>query len=751
MALGALGQRLRRPGVWPVAAFLVLVLLALDLMSDAVQKSDALSRAFVPLLVTVLLGLLALGVLLVINLVKLVTRYRRQVAGSRLTGRMVGMFALIALVPVSIVYYYSINLLVRGIDSWFDLRVDQAIEDALDLSKAALGLNQRVLRRYTMQHMSALEDFSPDGLAVALEEMRDESGALELTLVRENGQLVASSIEDAAKLVPDLPGSDALQQLRDSQIYVGLYSRGGDELLVRVLMRLAEPLEQGRPLILQALYPTSAHLNRLSNRLEDAYNHYREMAYLRQSLKFSFSLTLSLVVVFSLMAALLAAFHSARRLVAPVSDIAEGTRAVALGDYEKQLPVPEQDDELSVLVASFNAMTRRLGRARDEAANSRQEVERQRAYLQTVLGRLSSGVVAFDADLNLRTANPAVQQILGLDLEHHLSQPLAGLALAHPRLAPLVEVLDGPLRADQEWRQEVTLFSQDGRQVLLCRVSPFAEPDGQRGHVLVFDDITTLIKAQRDAAWGEVARRLAHEIKNPLTPIQLSAERLRHKFLGRLAEADERILERSTQTIVQQVEAMKTMVNAFSDYARPPKLHPEALVLDALVADVLDLYHGSAGSSRLEVVLGSGGGVINGDALRLRQVIHNLVKNAQEALEGREGGVVRVDTSLHRADDSSYVELKVRDNGPGFDPDLAGRLFDPYVTTKVKGTGLGLAIVKQIVEEHGGIIWAENCSGGACLILRMPVLRRSLPDQAAAAQPTEVTPTQSNHNSKSED
>jgi nitrogen fixation/metabolism regulation signal transduction histidine kinase len=717
MATGAL-TRLRRPGVWPVVAFLVVVLFALHLMSDAVQNSDALSRAFLPLLGAVLAGLAVLAVVLVVNLVKLVTRYRRQAAGYRLTGRMVLMFSVIALVPVAIVYYYSLNFLLRGIDSWFDVRIDNAMEDALALNKASLSMNQRVLLSYTGRLLDDVEDQSQTALALSLEDLREQAGALELTLLHETGQVLGSISEDPIKLVPDLPSSEVLQQLRDSNQFVTLYPRGANELLIRVLVKD----RRGRPLILQALYPTSEHVSRLSTQLEAAYNRYRELAYLRQSLKFSFSLTLSLVLIFSLMAALIGAFHSARRLVAPVADIAQGTRAVAEGDYSLQLPVPRHNDELSFLVASFNAMTRQLARARDQADRSQQQVESQRAYLETVLGRLSSGVIAFDPDLTLRTANAAAHQILRLELDAYLKRPIAQLGEEHQRLRPLVDLLQDALSGDREWRGEVTLFSGDGRQVLMCRSSPLVQVDGQRGYVLVFDDITTLIQAQRDAAWGEVARRLAHEIKNPLTPIQLSAERLRRKYLTSMSGEEAKVLERATHTIIQQVVAMKTMVNAFSDYARSAKMSPQPLRLDELVAEVTDLYRHAEGGEAITVSLGAPDARVNGDPLRLRQLIHNLVKNAQEALEGRADGRIEVSTRLYTEDELCLVEFKVADNGPGFDEALLPQLFEPYVTTKNKGTGLGLAIVKKIVEEHGGIIWAENCAAGACLTLRLPLL-----------------------------
>jgi nitrogen fixation/metabolism regulation signal transduction histidine kinase len=711
-------KRLRHPGAIPVGALLVVLFVALNLMSEAVQNSQDLSRAFVPLLFTVLIGLTALAILVAVNVTKLVRRYRQQAAGSRLTGRIVVLFALISVLPVGVVYYYSLGFLLRGIDSWFDVEIDRAMEDALALNQASLDLNQRVLMRYAEQLIAGIEDRSTTALALSLGTLRRRAGALEVTVFGPAGQVYGTANEDPTQLVPDLPDREIMHRVRMGENYVGLETRPTGDLVVRVLV--ADP--SGRPMELQAIFPTSARISELSARLENAYNRYKELAYLRQSLKLSFSLTLSLVLLFSLMAALIAAFHTARRLVAPVADIARGTRAIAEGDYEQQLPLPSHDDELAFLVASFNAMTRRIAQARDAAARSQQAVEAQRTYLETVLGRLSSGVVVLDAGGHLRTANPAASHILRMKAEPADDQTLESLEQHYPRLGRWVDTVRGHLAAGQEWRAEVTLFSREGTQILMCRGSPLVQPETEgAGHVVVFDDVTNLIMAQRDAAWGEVARRLAHEIKNPLTPIQLSAERLRHKLLSKLPEQDARVVDRATHTIVQQVEAMKAMVNDFSNYARSPKLEAEPLRLDVLVTEVLDLYRSAKGERAIQTHLNGPEARVMGDPLRLRQVIHNLIKNAQEALEGHPNSRILVTTELNEEAETPSIELRIEDNGTGFDEALLNHVFEPYVTTKSKGTGLGLAIVKKIIEEHGGIIWAENANGGARVVARLPL------------------------------
>ncbi len=709
-------SRLRLGGL-SVALLLILLLVTLHLMSSAVQNSAELSRYFVPLLVINLAGMVVLIGLITYNSIRLIRQYARHSAGSRLTLRMVAIFILISLTPVGVVYFYSFSFLQGGIDSWFDVRIDQAMEDARELAQASLDLNQRLWLKYTEQQLLSITDASESALSLTIAELRQQSGALELSLSDLNGQIIAYSNAVASELAPSKPDDFIMQQLREGSSYVGL-AREKDELMIRVAVE--DPL--GRPFIIQGLYPASDRVSALSEKLELAYNRYKELSFLRQSLKRNFSLTLFMVLMFAVLSAIWAAFLSARRMVAPITNIAAGTRAVADGDYDRQLPVPRAKDELAFLVTSFNSMTRRIGQARDQADRSQREVEGQRAYLETVLGRLSSGVLTFDEEHRLRTANPAAEKILGSNLQRLIGSPVQTLALTSPVLRQFAEGLQAPLRQSQEeWRGELTLFGGEGRKVLICRATPFSQPDGPKGHIVLFDDVTALIRAQRDAAWGEVARRLAHEIKNPLTPIQLSAERLRHKYLKQMPAKDAEVLDRATHTIVQQVEAMKSMVNDFSEYARPPQMEVKPLHLDRLIEEVVDLYRGNK-SVRFSVELGAEQARVEADTLRIRQVVHNLVKNAVEAMDGQKQARVDVITQVLTRDEHPYYEMRVRDNGPGFNEAMVQHLFEPYVTSKPKGTGLGLAIVKKIVEEHGGIIWAENCDKGACMVMHLPML-----------------------------
>ncbi|HET8701468.1 MAG TPA: ATP-binding protein, partial [Nitrococcus sp.] len=476
--------------------------------------------------------------------------------------------------------------------------------------------------------------------------------------------------------------------------------------------------------ILQALFPISARINTLAGDVQRAFSDYHEITYLRDPLKDSFILTLSLVLLLSLLFAVWSAFFLAKRLVAPISGLAEGTRALAEGDYGTQLPSAGKD-ELGFLVQSFNDMSRRVALARNAARRGQAQAEAQRAYLETVLGRLSSGVLAIDHEGILRTHNHAADHILTVRLAKSIGKPLTAIAHARADIAPFTELVAKRVAGGAaEWREELALNTSEGRRVLICSGAALPADVASGGHVIVFDDVTTLIQAQRDAAWGEVARRLAHEIRNPLTPIQLSAERIRHKYLGQPSEQNAEVLDRATRTIIAQVDNMQAMVKAFSEYVRSPKLEIRPLNLNALIQDTVELYRGSLDQLEFELLLAANLPSLRADAGRLRQLLNNLVRNALEASPDNQRCRVTITTRLGRGHNAGMVELMVSDNGPGFAKDVLNQLFEPYVTTKPKGTGLGLPIVKRIVEEHHGRISARNTLVGAQIVVRFPV-----PDQ----------------------
>ncbi len=708
-------------GMLPMLGLFALLLVSLSFMSDATHNSERFGELYSGLLIVNGIGLIVLGALVVANIIRLIRQQRLKVAGARMTSRLVIMFVILSVVPVSVVYYFSLQFLQRGIDSWFDVRIEQGLDDALELSRVALDVRLRDVLQLTVRMADEVSDAEPATITLTLYDLRVRSGAAELTLLGSDGRIIASSSAELSKLMPTQPPSEILLLLQNRQHYIGLDPVGDAGLFARALVPVLSSRADGEVYTLQALYEVSERFSTLAESVQEAFTHYRELAYLRTPLKFSYTLTLSIVLVLSLLAAIWAAFHSARRLVAPVRDLAEATHAVAAGDYSKRLSVAS-DDELGFLVRSFNDMTRRLAKSREQANRGQRLIEGQRAYLEAVLATLSSGVISIGMDGVIRAVNRTATECLGIDIKEYLGKDIAVVAEEHSSLEPFIDaVARHRSNGSQSWQEEVSLFGEHGRQVLICRGAQL-QASGRRGAgmVIVIDDITALLQAQRNAAWGEVARRLAHEIKNPLTPIQLSAERLRRRYLDSMAPEDAEILDRSTRTIVNQVEAMKKMVNAFSEYARIPQINLEPMNLHHLIQEVLDLYRSTDASVELVEQLDADNPVIDGDPGRLRQLLHNLLKNSLEACRETVPVRICVATRNENISGQEQVVMTITDNGPGFSHDIMENLFEPYVSTKPRGSGLGLAIVKKIVEEHAGTISADTlASGGAQVVIRL--------------------------------
>ena len=707
-------------GIWPMLLLFCILLVSLSLMSDATHNSERFGQLYSWLLLINALGLIVLVGMIGTNLYWLVSQYRARAAGAKLTSRLVVTFVILAVVPVAIVYYFSLQFLQRGIDSWFDVQIEEALNDALELSRGSLDVRLGDLLKLTEKISEEVSEMSPALIPIGLYDLRVLSGAVELSVFGLDGRIIASSSAEGTDIVPSRPTQNVLMSLAQGRSYVGLDPIGDAGLHVRTAVPVPVPVTKSatEPLTLQALYRIPGRLSILADNVESQIVRYKKLAYLRTPLKYSYILTLSLVLALSLLSAVWAAFFSARRLVEPIGILADSTRAVAEGDYSKRLPVTSED-ELGFLVRSFNDMTRRLSKARDQAQSSQQEIEGQRAYLETVLGSLSSGVLSISNDGELRTVNEAACQILGIDLSARLDCDIGEISARYSFLEPLLSLVEARLAEHVlDWQEQIILSDSSGRRVLMCRSTalPTSE-DIAGGQVVVFDDVTDLIRAQRDAAWGDVARRLAHEIKNPLTPIQLSAERLRRKYLNTMQDDQAEVLDRATRTIVQQVETLKAMVNAFGDYARAPRLQLEPLDLYELLRDVADLYQGSKLHIHLDLV--DPAPMMNGDAGRLRQLLHNLFKNTLEAVRGRQDGALAVRSRWVFDAGERFIDLSFEDNGSGFSDQVLERLFEPYVTTKTRGTGLGLAIVKKIVEEHNGQIRAQNTEQHhACVELR---------------------------------
>ncbi len=714
----------RVAGLIVATAAVLLGITALLLLAQSTPGLQGFNRRHLVIIgVNSSAGLLLLA-LIVGNLIQLIRDYRRRAPGSRLRLRLVTMFVGLTLAPLFIVYFFALNAINSGIDDWFDSDLGTELSSALKLSRETLDTQATSRLLQTGALAAALGNLDGDPLLRALGVLRTDAGAVELTVFDRELEVIGSSMQ-GARLPPRL-AEDVLAELRRTRTFVALEPEANDRYQIRAAVTIPGDIGALTPRYLQAIFPIGERQGRLADSVEETYTRYAELRYLRGPLKFSLALTLSLVLLLSLLAAVAGAFYFSRRLSAPVEALAAGTEAVAKGNFDTHLPRGAAD-EIGFLIESFNDMIERLKRAREEGHRSQQQLENERANLATILGSLSTGVIAIGADGRMRIANDAAGRVLGFDLQALTGSPWKEIGNSSTTLAQFVTALEAHLHGvPAEWRGQIVLRTASNRRILNCASSPLpGDTETGGGAIIVFDDVTELLLAQRDAAWGEVARRLAHEIKNPLTPIRLAAERIRRWYLPNMTGEDGKVLDRSTHTIVQQVEAMRDMVNAFSEYARAPAINIGRVDLAKLIREVAWLYRAQEGQPTVQLKLDENM-EIEADAVRVRQLLHNLIRNAQEALEGQADANIGIVASFVPDTDRTLAEISVTDNGPGIVADFLPRLFEPYVTNKNKGTGLGLAIVRKLVEEHGGTVSAENISPhGARLSVRLPVRARS--------------------------
>jgi len=688
---------------------------ALYLLSNASGNAAAFSQYY-----TLLLGLngalaACLLALVLYQLWNLRRKLKARVFGSKLTLRLLLMFALMAVLPGVLVYGVSVQFLGKSIETWFDVRVDNALEGGLSLGRSALDNLLRDLDKKGEYMALVLVDQPIDEPLKMLNNLREQAGVQEVALFSSRGALIAYSGSERAGLQPDRPAPSLLRQVRQQQPYAAIESIPGKGLYLRVVVPVNVLGLNENIQVLQLFQPVPERLAKDAETVQAVYRDYQELSVSRLGMKRIYGLTLTLALLLALLSSIALAFLFSARLSAPLGLLAKGTQAVASGDFSI-MPAAYSRDELGSLMQSFNDMTRQLAEARAVVELNQRTLATAKAYLESILAHLSSGVLAFDENLSLKTMNPAAAEILGVDVSVLSKLRFYKWALNDEALKTLAVAVEELFRHNEgkEWQSQMDYAGKNGNQVLLVRGTRLPAAVGN-DFIVVFDDITHLLQAQRDAAWGEVARRLAHEIKNPLTPIQLSAERLEHKLADKLSAPDAEVLRRATQTIVNQVTALKSMVNAFGEYARTPSLNMERVDLNQLVVEILALYEHSGAqiSTRLAPALPR----VTGDPTLLRQVVHNLLKNAQDALAGTEDPQITVETAA----EENGVRLTVRDNGCGFPEALMARLFEPYVTTKPKGTGLGLAVVKKIIEEHHGRMKIENSQPhGASVSIYLP-------------------------------
>ncbi|WP_293999983.1 sensor histidine kinase [Sphaerotilus sp.] len=673
----------------------------------------------------------ALGLVILVALTRLARRMRHGKFGSKLLFKLAAIFAFVGVVPGALIYGVSYQFVSRSIESWFDIEVEGALESGLNLGRTTLQLLVNDVATKTRLAAESATENSDRLKLLTLERLREQLSAQSVALLSPTGQVTLSAGGAVgASMLPDRPTSAMMRQARNLRVYAQLEGLDADtppdprdktasQARVRAIAWMPSTSfslgGEDRYLQVTQLVPPELAANAL--RVQTAYSEYQQRALGRGGLRKMYIGTLTLTLILGVFSALLMAAGLGHQLGRPLVMLAEGVRQVASGDLSPT-EVFASRDELGGLTRSFAVMTQQLADARGLVQRSLAEVESAKTHLQTILDNLTSGVIVFDADGTINTVNPGAARILCVAPSAWAGQTLDQLpgldAFARTvtqHFATHAADLDPGEHGDAgrgHWQEALALGHAESGQTLLVRGALL--PEGAR--LIVFDDITDVVSAQRSVAWAEVARRLAHEIKNPLTPIQLSAERLQHKLEAKLTGTDQQMLVRSVGTIVAQVQSMKTLVNEFRDYARLPAAQLLPLDLNALVSEVLGLYAVQQENGRLHAQLAPDLPALAGDASQLRQVIHNLVQNALDAVNDMADGQVTISTEAARAEDgvARAIRLKVVDNGPGFSEKILKRAFEPYVTTKARGTGLGLAVVKKIVEEHGAKIRLNNLS-----------------------------------------
>ena len=692
----------------------------LFLLSKASSSSEFISGSSYTV-VLILSGIFILSLIAIIanQIKKLFRNIKKDVMGSRLSMRLVISFTLMAVIPGLIVYLVSVNFLTRSIESWFNVKVESALDGGLKLGQKALDIMLTDLELKAGRMALTLSSMPTTSQYAALSDLREKTGVQDATIISDQGKIIAVSSNDAESFLPALPTLIQLKQA-ENNIYGKIEPIKNKGLYLRVLAPINGAAISNERLILQILQPVPDSLTTLAESVQDVFQDYQKLSYSRDSLKVIFSITLTLVLMLAILTAVAIGFLLSRKLSEPLALLAEGTKKIAKGNFKTMLP-EKGKDELGVLVRSFNSMTRQLDQATQTSANNQIRLESARSYLETVLAHLSSGVIVINDDMEIKSFNIAASKILQIDLSKNTNQLITSISNKNKLLNDFVVSIQEEIKAASSKKhfeiiKQFEIKYEKNNQVLSLQITPLPQ-NKVKNYVLMIDDITMMIQAQRDAAWSEVARRLAHEIKNPLTPIQLSAERIKHKLGSKLNKEDTDILDKAVSTIVNQVDAMKTMVNEFSEYARAPKLNLELTDINETIKEISHLFENSG--IKITTTLLKGLPKIKVDVNMMRQVLINLIQNAQDAMiNNTKKPSIKINTNKYK----NYLILSIVDNGPGFSADILKKAFEPYVTSKSHGTGLGLAIVKKIIEEHEGTIVVENIkNGGANINIQLPI------------------------------
>ncbi|MBN2647879.1 MAG: HAMP domain-containing protein [Thiotrichales bacterium] len=731
--MSGLGRFLKQFG-WVSLLFSVLIIM-LAIMSQILQNASQFAEAYWVLLFITWLGVAVLLTLFFRTLWKLYKQLQQKIPGIKITVRLTLLATLLMGIPAITIYAFSLNFIQQGISQWFDVTTEEALEKAANLVSMTLDNKTRDSLKLTQSVLSQQQislEFNP---ITAVNNIRVLLNAQEVALYQTNQQLVAFSSQDGTQILPRTPGDNLFQQVRKETPYAAIETIEGATQQER-FVRIFVPVNYGlnTQYALQAIFPLPGNLTELADSVAVAAQQYRELSYLKDPLTTSFTLILSMVVLLTLVTAVLFTIRAVQNFTSPIRILARGTKAVSRGDYSIRMPIKRQD-EFGELISSFNDMIARIAQARNDIKLSHQQAEVQKLYLQAVIQNLSSGVITLDTQMQVRTLNSAAQRILGLQNHPVNDIPLSELGQLLPikehatdrvgldlLFEKVVQQFDQAQTAhENSWHLQFDYPSEEGQRILRINGSPLPSLEQQTaGYILVIDDITNLVQAQLNAAWSDVARRLAHEIKNPLTPIQLSAERLNLKLGRRLQGEDQALLERLTQTIIEQVGTMQKLVQAFSDYANTPEVDLQKTELCSLIKGITEMYQDPQAKWQVLSHLDHNCPLVLADKSRLRQLFHNLIKNALEATENVDAPQVDIYAEVLV---DERLQIQVCDNGPGIPKEAQNWIFEPYATDKPKGTGLGLAVVRKIVEEHHGQIRVKaSPAEGSCFIITLPIL-----------------------------
>ena len=698
-----------------ITAFAFVGIGLLILLAKSLANSDLISsESFRLLLIFNVIFIIGLVLLIGIQIYRLFRNIKKEIVGSKLTLRLVLSFGLMVIIPVSVVYFVSFNFLTKSIDSWFNVKVESALEGGLSLGQKTLDILMKDIELKSKSIAFSLGNTNENLRNNQLIDLREKFAIFQAIIIDNKNNIIAISSENSAN-IPQLPPADDLIKAEGS--FYGRILDDNGKIFLKSLSPIKFKEDITKKVYLELTQPIPLAISNLAISVESVYEEYQQLAYSRTSLKIIYSLTLTLVLLLAILSAVALSFVISRRFSSPIAQLAAATVAVAKGNFKKVIPDQGKKDELGMLVNSFNSMTAQLNSATLSSEKNRIKVEEARKFLDSILTNLSSGIIVIKKNLEIIQTNIEFYKIFNLAVKRHFRN-LNDFCHINDEYLNLIHFVSEFVKEKKYVKTKSKDFKfniNKNEKIIRLQIKSIKE-SGEFIFILLIDDITDVSEAQRHQAWSEVARRLAHEIKNPLTPIQLSAERVESRLKDKLSVEDLQMLQRSTQTIVNQVESLKIMVNEFADYARTPKLKKEDTDINEFIQEILDLYESSKVRIKYDNIKGSL--IVSLDKNKLRQVFINLIENSIDALESSKKPLIYISVIKRM----KTLIFKISDNGPGVPSELINRVFEPYVTSKTKGTGLGLAIVYKIIDEHNGDIKILNDKkGGTLVTLKIPI------------------------------